>query len=136
MPPIVHWNLRLRLAPKGVLWRVPRLGRENSFGDLLGPWIVARICETLNLGRAVSNKHRLLTVGSIISSTVARDVDIVWGSGFTGISCRSSARSPGSTSAPFEDHGPSSYSANQATMCRMSTVIRHFSSRILKRFPG
>jgi pyruvyltransferase len=83
VPQIVHWNPRLRLAAEGVLWYVPRRGRENNFGDLLGPWIVARICKTLNLGRAVSNRDRLLTVGSLISA-VAREGDIVWGSGIHG----------------------------------------------------
>ena len=83
MPQIVHWNPRLRFRSSGVLWRLPRLERENNFGDLLGPWIVARICDILNLGSAVSRKHRLLTVGSIIN-TVAREGDTVWGSGIHG----------------------------------------------------
>jgi pyruvyltransferase len=50
---------------------------------MLGPWIVARICAILNLGSAVSRKHRLLTVGSIINA-VAREGDTVWGSGIQG----------------------------------------------------
>lgn len=83
MPQIVHWNPRLRLASKGVLWRVPRVARENNFGDLLGPWLVARMCDVLGLGRAVSQEHRLLTIGSIIN-TAGRRGDIVWGSGIHG----------------------------------------------------
>jgi pyruvyltransferase len=66
-----------------VLSRVPQFRRENNFGDLLGPWIVARIRDRLGLRRAVSQRHRLLTVGSIIN-LVAREDDIVWGSGIHG----------------------------------------------------
>ncbi|GAA2411611.1 polysaccharide pyruvyl transferase family protein [Mycolicibacterium llatzerense] len=83
MPQIVHWNPHLRLRPSGVLWRVRRFDRENNFGDLLGPWIVARVVSTLRLGRAVSSRDRLLAVGSIIN-LVAREGDVVWGAGIHG----------------------------------------------------
>lgn len=83
MPQIVHWNPRLRLRSRGVLWRVRRFDRENNFGDLLGPWIVARVASTLKLGRAISSRQRLLAVGSIIN-LVAREGDVVWGAGIHG----------------------------------------------------
>ena len=80
MPQLVHWNPRLRVRPNGVLWHIPRLQRENNFGDLLGPWIATRIHDKLALGRPVSRNQRLLSVGSIINA-VAREGDTVWGSG-------------------------------------------------------
>lgn len=83
MPEIVHWNPHRRLAARGVLWRIKRPDRINNFGDLLGPWIVARMRAVLGLGRAVSAEQRLLTVGSIINP-YAREGDTVWGSGIHG----------------------------------------------------
>lgn len=83
MPEVIHWNPRKRLASSGVLWRVPWLGRENNFGDLLGPWIVDRIRAKLGLGRSSSGRHRLLTVGSIVN-IAGREGDVVWGSGIHG----------------------------------------------------
>jgi pyruvyltransferase len=83
VPQVVHWNPRKRLASSGVLWRVPWLGRENNFGDLLGPWIVDRIRTVRDLGRPASDRHRLLTVGSIIN-IAGREGDVVWGSGIHG----------------------------------------------------
>jgi pyruvyltransferase len=83
VPQIVHWNPRRRLAASGPLWRIPLLRRENNFGDLLGPWIVDRIRAKLGLGAGVSNKHRLLTVGSIIN-IAGQEGDVVWGSGIHG----------------------------------------------------
>lgn len=84
MPKIVHWNPRPRLRPRGKLSRVQLPGKRwGNFGDLLGPWIVDRICETRQLGPAVSQRQRLLTVGSIIN-IAAKDGDIIWGSGIHG----------------------------------------------------
>lgn len=83
MPQIVHWNPRRRLGRSGLLRRVPLVKREDNFGDLLGPLIVERICHRLKLGEAVSKSQRLATVGSIIN-VVARDGDIIWGSGIHG----------------------------------------------------
>ncbi len=83
MPEIVHWNPRQRLASSGPLWRISRPNRINNFGDLLGPWIVDRICRDRGLSKSVSTKHRLLTVGSIIN-VIGRAGDTVWGSGIHG----------------------------------------------------
>lgn len=83
MPEIVHWNPRRRLRAEGPLWHVPLPGRVNNFGDLIGPWIVDRMCHRLGLGGAVSNEQRLLTVGSIIN-VAAVEGDVVWGSGIHG----------------------------------------------------
>jgi len=80
MPKIVHWNPRLRLRDSGVLWRVKRLRRVDNFGDLLGPWIVNRIERKLQLGRQVSRRQRLVTVGSIIG-VETKAGDTIWGSG-------------------------------------------------------
>ncbi len=79
MPQIVYWNPRRR-PTSGVLRHVPR--RVNNFGDLLGPWIVARVHKLLGLGRPVSRHHRLLSVGSIMH--MSREGDVVWGSGVNG----------------------------------------------------
>ncbi len=83
MPQVVHWNPRLRLREAGVLWRIPRFKRVNNFGDLIGPLIVQRICETQNLSKYGLDDRRLLTVGSIIN-VEGREGDVVWGSGIHG----------------------------------------------------
>ena len=83
MPELVHWNPRRRLRPQGILWRIPLIKREDNFGDLLGPWIATRICKLLNLGAEISRRQRLVTVGSNIN-VIARDGDIIWGSGIHG----------------------------------------------------
>jgi pyruvyltransferase len=82
MPEIVHWNPRRRLGAGVILRQLPRRSRVNNFGDLLGPWITARVHVVLGLGRPLSDKQRLLTVGSIMH--FARNGDVVWGSGVNG----------------------------------------------------
>ncbi len=79
----MHWNPRKRLRASGILWNFPLPKREDNFGDLLGPWIVSRICDKLGLKVEVSKHGRLLTVGSIIN-LAARDGDVIWGSGIHG----------------------------------------------------
>jgi pyruvyltransferase len=73
----------MRLREAGVLWRIPRFKRVNNFGDLLGPLIVQRICETQNLSKHGLDDRRLLTVGSIIN-VEGCEGDVVWGSGIHG----------------------------------------------------
>lgn len=82
MPKVVHWNPRANLGNGRVLARIHIGPRVNNFGDLLGPRIVERVRERLSLGRDRSPARRLLTVGSILH--LAREHDIVWGSGING----------------------------------------------------
>lgn len=84
MPKIVYWNPRRRLADSGILWRLSRVRRLDNFGDLLGPLIVNRLRKTMNLGRAVSGRQRILTVGSLIINDRVQDGDVIWGSGVHG----------------------------------------------------
>ena len=79
---VVHWNPRGNLIAE----RLPVRRRVNNFGDLIGPLIVESL-----IGEKVSRVgspgrrrpgRRLLTVGSIVH--LARDRDVVWGSGARG----------------------------------------------------
>jgi pyruvyltransferase len=82
MPSLVHWNPYRRLARSGPL-RVVRLpSRVNNFGDLLGPVIVRRLLERLQLPVELTGPRRLLSVGSILH--MSRERDVVWGSGVNG----------------------------------------------------
>ncbi|WP_374947012.1 polysaccharide pyruvyl transferase family protein [Agreia sp.] len=56
----------------------------NNFGDLLGPMIVNRILELNDISGVVSHdeSRRLVAVGSILR--MARDGDVVWGTGANG----------------------------------------------------
>lgn len=82
MPSVVHWNPRRPLASRGPLARVRGPWSTNNFGDLLGPWIVARIRDSRGLGPERSDADRLLAVGSILRLASAGDV--VWGTGVNG----------------------------------------------------
>lgn len=82
MPELVHWNPRRRLGSGPVLRRIPLRSRIENFGDMLGPWIVRRICETRGLGAEVASSPRLLSVGSIMR--LGRGGDVVWGTGVNG----------------------------------------------------
>ncbi len=76
---IVHWNPRPRLGTTGVASSVPRLGRLNNFGDLIGPVVVRELARSAP-GR--TKGRRLLSVGSTLH--FARDGDTVWGTGRNG----------------------------------------------------
>lgn len=84
MPEVVHWNPKrwTRMGQGPLTRRIPARRGFDNFGDLLGPWIVARAVERLGLGRARSKTPRLLAVGSIMRLGSAGDV--VWGSGING----------------------------------------------------
>ncbi|WP_424991757.1 polysaccharide pyruvyl transferase family protein [Nocardioides ochotonae] len=53
----------------------------NNFGDVLGPVLIERLLMTRSL-RPPGSSGRLLSVGSIL--TMAREGDVVWGSGVNG----------------------------------------------------
>lgn len=82
MPKIVHWNPRASLGRGRVLARIHIGPRVNNFGDLLGPRIVARMHESLQLGKEKSPRQRMLAVGSILH--LAEENDVVWGAGING----------------------------------------------------
>jgi pyruvyltransferase len=79
---VVHWNPRENLVAE----RLPVRRRVNNFGDLIGPMIVeSLIKQKVSRVGSRGRRHpgrRLLTVGSILH--LARDGDIVWGSGARG----------------------------------------------------
>lgn len=78
---LVHWNpSRPRFPGRlGRLFKVP----TNNFGDLLGPLVVRRILERQGIAeRQGEESVRLLSIGSILR--LAREGDIVWGSGANG----------------------------------------------------
>ncbi|MCF4122239.1 polysaccharide pyruvyl transferase family protein [Antribacter sp. KLBMP9083] len=56
--------------------------RTNNFGDLLGPLVVKALCERESLAWPPSRPGRLFSVGSVLH--LARDGDVVWGSGVNG----------------------------------------------------
>ena len=81
---IVHWNPS-RPVFRGRLGKhIPVKRPVNNFGDLLGPIIVNRILELNGVSSAVSHdeSRRLVAVGSILR--MARDNDVVWGTGVNG----------------------------------------------------
>lgn len=82
---VVYW------APRR--WRTGRLtdrGRRlTNFGDMLGPWLVRQMIDTVppscsgpRRSLAGSSHPRLVTVGSVIR--LAADGDVVWGTGVNG----------------------------------------------------
>ncbi|MDQ0574562.1 polysaccharide pyruvyl transferase family protein [Agromyces albus] len=78
---VIHWNPR-RPAFPGLLGRALPVRRPvNNFGDILGPLIVQRITERLGL-KEPTDRRRLVAVGSILR--LARDGDVVWGTGANG----------------------------------------------------
>lgn len=80
---IVHWNPRKRRLRGPLGWLLPKRPPVNNFGDLLGPYIVREmLCrEGLDFDRDGSDR-RLVAVGSIMR--MARDGDVVWGTGVNG----------------------------------------------------
>lgn len=85
---VVHWNPRKLRIPKTQLKIGPK---KNNFGDLLGPIIVQRVVENRGLAQTASERRRdgshkrqrrLLAVGSIMH--MAREGDVVWGTGVNG----------------------------------------------------
>lgn len=78
---IVHWNPR-RPIFSGIGGKlVPIRRRVNNFGDVLGPVLVRKLCQSLNL-REPAQARRLLSVGSIMK--LSRPGDVVWGTGVNG----------------------------------------------------
>lgn len=78
---IVHWNPRRPLFPGIVGKLVPVRRRVNNFGDVLGPVLVRKMCQGLDLREPVEAR-RLLSVGSIMK--LSRPGDVVWGTGVNG----------------------------------------------------
>jgi pyruvyltransferase len=79
MVEVIHWNPRRNRIPVLRRYRIGR--RVGNFGDLIGPLVVAAIRRR----EAISGDgdgRRLLAVGSIVH--LARDGDVVWGSGVNG----------------------------------------------------
>ena len=64
----------------------PRASGLTNFGDELGPWIIARILENAGIGfpkqQFFSSRPAFFSVGSV--THVARNNDIIWGSGALG----------------------------------------------------
>jgi pyruvyltransferase len=73
---VAHWDPLRRTGRWGAPARVSRPVR--NVGDLMGPVVVRALAREFDLPRA-SERRRLLTVGSILH--LARDGDVVWGSG-------------------------------------------------------
>jgi pyruvyltransferase len=78
---VVHWNPRRPIAPGFVGRLLPVRRPVNNFGDLLGPLIVRRLVDRLNL-KPARHQHRLVAVGSILR--LAADGDVIWGAGANG----------------------------------------------------
>ncbi len=76
---VFHWNPRRRWTQHPLGRYLPKRGRVNNFGDMLGPAIVRALASHLP-NRA--GGRRLLTVGSIMH--FARDGDVIWGAGING----------------------------------------------------
>lgn len=88
---VVHWNPRRNSLPYP-LRRLPIGARVNNFGDLLGPMIVNRLVGS-RVGVAAystARSTRLLSVGSILG--LAKDGDVVWGTGVNGKASEESHR--------------------------------------------
>jgi pyruvyltransferase len=81
---VVHWNPRTPLFGRSKRERLCFGPRVGNFGDLLGPLIVERLLEKLDLDKAppAGRSKRLLAVGSI--AHLAKNGDTVWGSGVNG----------------------------------------------------
>lgn len=73
---VAHWDPLRRTDRWGAPVRVSRPTR--NLGDLMGPVLVRALARELDLPRA-AGRRRLLTVGSVLH--LARDGDVVWGSG-------------------------------------------------------
>ncbi|WP_165350405.1 polysaccharide pyruvyl transferase family protein [Xylanimonas protaetiae] len=83
---VVHWNprrRRRRTLAERLLGRHPTTPVDN-FGDLLGPLVVELLRRSRGLPAdgGTGPGRRLLAVGSILH--LARDGDVVWGSGVNG----------------------------------------------------
>ncbi len=80
---IVHWNPR-KPRVRGPLGRLlPKHPPVNNFGDLLGPPIVREMLRRRGLDyEQDASEGRLVAVGSIMR--MARDGDVVWGTGVNG----------------------------------------------------
>jgi len=79
MVEVIHWNPRRNRIPVLRRYRVgPRVG---NFGDLIGPLVVSAIQPGAAI-RGRGDGTRLLAVGSILH--LARDGDVIWGSGVNG----------------------------------------------------
>jgi pyruvyltransferase len=75
---VFNWNPP-RPVVRGRLGNaLPKFGRINNFGDVLGPVVV----KSLAGARPSATPRRLLAVGSILH--FASDGDVVWGSGVNG----------------------------------------------------
>lgn len=77
---LVHWNPPAQSSSQPYR-RLPWAKKMNNFGDLLGPRIVRQLASVAAVSRAPQSR-RLLSVGSVIR--LARDGDVVWGSGANG----------------------------------------------------
>lgn len=81
---MVHWNPRKRVFSGKITRRIPISGRRvNNFGDLLGPRVVRENLRRTGLREDLAaHNRRLVSVGSVMH--LARDGDVVWGTGING----------------------------------------------------
>ncbi|MDH6280516.1 pyruvyl transferase [Prescottella agglutinans] len=80
---VVHWNPRKPRVRGPLGWLLPKHPPVNNFGDLLGPLIVREILRRRGMDcEQDSSEGRLVAVGSIMR--MARDGDVVWGTGVNG----------------------------------------------------
>jgi pyruvyltransferase len=80
---LFSWNPRRSRLPSRIDARVPVGRRINNFGDLVGPMLVRRAIQDLNLDAKRANRHTtLFSVGSVLH--FAKTGDVIWGSGRNG----------------------------------------------------
>ncbi len=76
---VVHWNPQRTITRRPIGRYLPSLGATRNFGDMLAPAIVRLL---IGERLAAGSSSRLVAVGSIMH--LARDGDVVWGTGVNG----------------------------------------------------